>query len=92
MIRAKLARFYGWTHDQVSALGVHEANLYWKAITALEAQELIISFKSANWPNVQAKSKQKILNDLKKVAYPSEYKSGKRDVTTKELADILSRR
>jgi len=80
---AKLASFYGWRHEEILQLDYEVAQGYWLAITAIEAQEILINMRLADWPNMKGPARQKWHRDVHRMAYPSSHSKA---ITPEELA------
>jgi hypothetical protein len=90
-MKAKLARFYGWSPDQIDSLDVQSANLYWQCIDQLEAGEVILSFTIHDYPNLTQDKREALFKRFEKRMNPVRKSEGKK-LTNKELMQILSRR
>lgn len=83
-----MAYFYGWTHDQLMSLDVDSFEIYWQAITTIEAQEMLKTFTCFDWPNIKKGSREKLHRQLYRQAYPASFKEAKQ-VSNSELAKLL---
>jgi len=63
-MKAKVARFYGWTDYYISSLGVGVFMEYWNAITPIEAQETILKFKVVDFPHLKSSQRKEIHKDI----------------------------
>lgn len=64
---------------------------YWQCIDALEAQEMMLLLKVQDWPNMKPQERSKLYKNLERAANPVR-KSASKQLSNKELADILKRR
>lgn len=55
-----------------------------------EARRYLMMLKVQDWPNLKKPDRDRLWKELHKAGYPDAYKAGKRALTTKELAAILS--
>lgn len=62
---------------------------YFKHITSIEAQEMLLRLKVQDWPNTKEEDRTKLWNKLSEQAHPSKKK---KTLTNKELFDILNKR
>lgn len=83
---AKIASFYGWRHDEILALDYEAVVAYWQAITVIEAQEVLIQMRLADWPNMKGPARQKWHRDIHRAAYPHQKRKA---MTPEELAKRL---
>jgi DNA-binding phage protein len=65
-----LAFSYGWTHEEIMGLDVEDAELYIKAIDVIEAQNMLLQMKIADYPNMKNSERRKLFKTLHKQAYP----------------------
>lgn len=92
LIKAKLARFYGWSPDVINDLDLEDFDQYVVAMRMLEAQDLLLGFSKALYPNMKDQDRQKRWREVHKQAYPVNYSKNVRRISTKELAEALSNR
>jgi len=45
-------------------------NEYWEAMTAVEAQEMLLSFQIASWPMFKKETRSRVHKDIQKLANP----------------------
>lgn len=63
---------------------------FWKAIDMLEAQEMILGLKVAEYPNMEDKDKRKLLEEFKNKAYfKDETKEDATIIRTDQIAAII---
>ena len=87
-----MARFYGWSPDDIQNLSTHEFAAYQKAIKILEAQEWLVQLKTVDFPNMKDSARKEIGKEVHKSAFPQNYTKNVRKVTTKELFEVLTKR
>jgi len=68
---AGLARFYGWSHKEISEMPYSKAKKYWKAINVLQAREYLVDININNYHRFKTDSKKRFYSDLRKQAYPA---------------------
>lgn len=85
---AKIAYFYGWTDGQIDQLSVDKIDLYWQAITTIEAQEMLKQLTVSDWPHLKQNQRETIHRRLFQDAYPASFKETKQ-LETADLARIL---
>lgn len=66
------------------------AHLYWKAITAIEARELLNQIEVTSFSDMKKGDRKKLLSSLKKQAYPQELRE-KKQLSTEEIVGLLMR-
>lgn len=62
---------------------------FWQAITVIEAQEMLIGIKVADFPHYKKPQREKLSRELHKQAYPREYENRK-SITAKELGALIN--
>lgn len=67
-MRAKMARFYGWTDREISKLSLPKFMDYWIAITPLEANEAMLASKVSAYPHMEKMKRIKFFQELKRSA------------------------
>lgn len=91
-----MARFYGWTPDQIGALTVEDYEAYWRCITVLEAREVLVQLRVQDWSNMKDSDRKSFHGKIKTDAYPPTTKtdSGQKlkKISNAELAKILQTR
>jgi hypothetical protein len=58
----------------------------------LEAQEILLGFSTACYPNMKDQDRSKRWKEIHKQAYPANYSKNVRRVSTKELAEAMRNR
>lgn len=81
---AKLASFYGWRHEEILQLDYDVAIAYWQAITTIEAQEILIKMRLADWPNMKPTARERWHREVHRMAYPRSHSN--KAITPEELA------
>lgn len=69
--RAKLASFYGWTHEYILGMSNDVALEYYEAITVIDAQDRMVDMNMADYPNMKKESRKKFFRQMRKQAYPT---------------------
>ena len=65
-MKAKMARFYGWTDFVLCNMGVSKFMEYWNAITPIEAQETLLKFTISDYPQLKQTKRAEIHNDMQR--------------------------
>lgn len=84
---AKMARFYGWSHEYLCDMQAKVFMTYYRAISPIEASEQISQLTASDWPNLKDQKRKEIFNKLDKEArsvYPK-----KQVKFTKELLESI---
>jgi hypothetical protein len=68
-------------------MSIHDLEEYWQAIDILDAQEVLVSLRVADWPHQKAEARKKWHRELVKMAYPKTFETER--VDTKRLAEII---
>jgi len=68
---------------------VDTVDSYWRAITVIEAQDLLLQMRIADWPNMKKHDRSKFHRSIHRSAYPATESSASKVVNTKELHDKL---
>ena len=71
----------------IDELDTNTYELLYKAIEPLEAQELLVSMKVSDWPNIKKEDRQKIHRSVYRSAYKT---SQEKVVTTEDFAAIIN--
>jgi len=87
--RAKVARFYGWTHDYIMGMGTADFMVYFKAIDPIQAQEQLASFTAADWSSLKQKARTEIYNNIDKLAN-SVFPKKKVELTNDFLQSVIN--
>jgi hypothetical protein len=84
IIRAKLVRFYKFSHDEIVSMPYKNAMEYYKAIEILESQELLKDLKAHDWAHrLKDDDRRKMHRGLVKKAWPNM----KRKTVTMDVLD-----
>ena len=70
MKRAQLARFYGFSHEEISEMPQKSVMDYWRAVNVLEARELLTQLRVICHPHHKRPEQKKFSDHLFKNAYP----------------------
>jgi len=65
-----MARFYGWTPADIDSLDIDTADRYWRAITVIEAQDILLQLRIADWPYLKKNPRSSFHRQMHKLAYP----------------------
>jgi len=84
---ARIARFYGWSHDEVNRLSIRVFNQYYKAITHLEAEELLNECMVGDYPHLKKKERSKIHGKLNSMVYQEDVPVMTMDQFARKLVD-----
>lgn len=87
-----MARFYGWTDNEIRSLDTVTFSDYFLAISALDADEIKRAMVVADWPNIAKNERTKRWNQLDKISKPLSKSANGPKLTNKELAEILKNR
>lgn len=88
MMRARVARFYGFSPSEIEKMPILTFSEYFQCIGKLEAQEMMMAYKIQDWPNMKDKARSNEWSKLEKAAGFRSNKEAKR-VTNDELRAIL---
>lgn len=69
----KLARFYGWTHDDIEGLDLDTLEEYWQGITMLEAQEQLVLATTLSVQHMKSGPHETWKRRMNKDAYPRRF-------------------
>ena len=70
MFLASLARFYGWTHEEIQGMDYAVAVKYWKAINVIQAREYLVNMNVQDYPRMKKDARKQFYKDMRKQAYP----------------------
>ena len=62
---ARVARFYGWTHDYIRRLPFSVFRDYLNAIPAIEAHEQLTAINVSSFPHTKKEYRKKLIQNLK---------------------------
>ena len=65
---AKMASFYGWTHEYIEGMNAKVFMMYFKAIEPLEAQKQLSMLTASDWPNLKKKARSELFKRIEKTA------------------------
>lgn len=68
MLKARTARFYGWTDAEMDQLPYSLLRKYYSVIDSLRAQEAFIELDIASYPKMKTSKKKDFLRTLKRRA------------------------
>ena len=72
---AKIARFYGWSHMEIMKTPYGILDLYYKAITHLEAEEMMCNINVVSTNKMKGKDKQDFMKKLDRFVFKGEQKA-----------------
>lgn len=84
-----MKRFYGFSLAELNALDVEQFESYWAAISVLEAQDALNTFKITALPNRPKNEQTAQLRELENAAYPRQIYPRK-STSLSELDKILN--
>lgn len=90
--KAKIARFYGFSNNEIEDLYADELQDYWLAIDAIQAEEIISSINISSFPYMKKQDREKSFNDLNKKAQSIIERENGAELSTEEAASLLARR
>ena len=61
---------------------------YWEAITVIEAQETLMSYSQADWPNTKKDERRERHRKLHSMAYPNAWKKSEK-MSGEQMAELL---
>ena len=67
---AKMARFYGWSHEEILGISYNTFLMYYNAITVIEAQDNLVKMNLADYPNMKKEGRSNFYRQMRKNAYP----------------------
>jgi hypothetical protein len=79
-----MARFYGWTNNEIESLDCVDFAAYLEAITVLEAQEILLQMRIQDHPHQDESARRSFHRDVWRKAYPNQ-----ETVSSEKAADIL---
>jgi len=65
---AKMASFYGWTHEYLMGMEAKVFMKYFRTIQVIEAQDQLASFTAHDWPNFKKGIRKEIFGKVEKLA------------------------
>lgn len=60
MMQARIARFYGFSHESIKAMSYKDLLLYYKCITHIDAEEMQKAFKINSYSMMDKNSRKKL--------------------------------
>lgn len=92
VVKARLARFYGWSPREIDSLYLDELYQYFQAIEPLTASEKIDLLAVADFPHMKEKPRKDLIGGLRKAVSKLVGSEKRTSITNEELAKILSGR
>lgn len=91
---ARVARAFGWSHDQMMSMRVRTFNAYFKQIDRLEAREELLAFRVARIAQADKGPMREFIRELQKRVHPDmDHDQGQIIIATNEDLDrVLGRR
>jgi hypothetical protein len=80
--------FYGIQPSELRAMDWEEIESLWLAITQIEAQDLLLQSKVADYPWMKKDARASLHREWHKLAYPKTHQDVK-ELTTKQFAERL---
>ena len=90
-MRAKIARFYGWTDDEISKLPVKTFYEYIKAIDVLESEEQLKKIQVSLAPNIKDSTRKEMIAAYKRNVKSSVDRNDGRTATIQDVANAFAR-
>ena len=81
-----MARYYGFSHDDLLSMDCQWFNMYYRAITVIEAQEELVGMQRVSYPHLKNKNRKDLHKKYSSLAYPHEKK---KFISPKELMKEL---
>ena len=85
---ARLARFYGWTHDEIAKLDLEDFWFYIQSMEVIQAEEMLLNSRTASVPHMKEKHRERFIKDGQKMATPK-FEDGK-SLTLQDLVRITN--
>ena len=82
---AKVARFYGFSHNEIESMDAVIFSQYSHAIEPIEAKEILVALKISDFPKLKDQERTRLHREFYKKANPL-HLSGRKVLTTRELA------
>ena len=70
LVKAELARFYGWTDDYIMGLELNTFHDYYSAIPVIKSAECLSDINNISYPHQKPDSGKKYIKDLQKNLAP----------------------
>ena len=86
---AKLMRFYGLGLDEAWNLECEAAEMLWKAITVIEAQDALTQVQIVSYPESTKQSQDNFHRSMHKMAFPDIYEKPV-VITADQMASLLN--
>lgn len=80
LVKAELARFYGWTDAYIMELDMQTFHSYYTAITVIKSAECLSDLNVISYPHQKEASAKKYIKDLQKHLSPYQKKMDLADV------------
>lgn len=81
-----LARFYGWSPDEISSLNVYDFNEFTSAMYEIQAREYLDDLNHQDFSSMKDEARKKLWNRYKNIAYPVSGKSKKDAMSNEDLS------
>jgi hypothetical protein len=88
-MKAKTARFYGWSYSQIEKMPVSLFYKYYEAITVIESQEILLQMQVSDYPQMKQESRKSFHKKIFNLAYPRNNET--KILTSKDMALILGK-
>ena len=88
----KMARFYGYTYDELINLDTDIYMMFIQGMNEVENEELLLGFTKSWFPNMQADQRSKLHKNTHKLSYPRYYSEPKNVVKLSDLGKVLNGR
>jgi hypothetical protein len=90
-MRARVARFYGWSHSEIKSMSFSIFFEYYQCIEKLEAHEMNNEIRIEVFPQLKKGPREKFSNDIRSLAYDG-FESSAQPKSNKEIALDLARK
>jgi len=90
LLKARVARFYGWTDDYMNSMDASTFEEYVLAMESLEARESMSMISNISYPEMKKSSQQKLARDLR-IQSKKNIDMPRRELTEKDLQAMARR-
>lgn len=90
-MRARVARFFGWSHSEIKAMPFNTFFEYYRCIEKLEAHEINNQIRVEIFPQLKKQAREKFASDIRKLAYDG-FETNSHGKSNKDIALELARK
>lgn len=65
-MKARVARFYGWSDREINSMEAKEFWKYFNCISSIKSAELLDSFTVSSYPNLKQSKRQQVYESVKR--------------------------